>query len=173
MVRNMKDTIFAFSGQLIDIKKLKKDNFDVNNGTIFFMGIKLQGSSENEQEPLWFGQLKNGELDRSRPVYYLIGDKDSESQVLKVFIGNNTLLIRDYSILESSLGIKLEVKSKEAEQILNQEQEKKQQQEKSSSSSVISTAKLCPVLEDDVLMCPHGGRVQLKANKGKPFNKWL
>ncbi len=58
MVRNMKDTIFAFSGQLIDIKKLKKDNFDVNNGTIFFMGIKLQGSSENEQEPLWFGQLK-------------------------------------------------------------------------------------------------------------------
>ena len=87
---------------------------------------RVQGSSENEQEPLWFGQLKNGELDRSRPVYYLIGDKDSESQVLKVFIGNNTLLIRDYSILESSLGIKLEVKSKEAEQILNQEQEKKQ-----------------------------------------------
>ena len=123
-VCDMRDTIFSFNGQVIDVNKLIKDNFDIIGGTIFFMGIKLQGSSENEQEPLWFGQLKNGELDRSRPVYYLIGDKDSESQVLKVFIGNNTLLIRDYSILESSLGIKLEVKSKEAEQILNQEQEK-------------------------------------------------
>lgn len=55
------------------------------------------------------------------------------------------------------------------EQILNQEQEKKQQEEKSSSSSVVSTAMLCPVLEDDILMCPHGGQVQLKSNKGKPF----
>lgn len=31
MVKAMKDTIFAFNGQLIDINKLKKDNFDINN----------------------------------------------------------------------------------------------------------------------------------------------
>ncbi len=28
---------------------------------------------------------------------------------------------------------------------------------------------LYPVLEDDVIMCPHGGKVQLKSVKGKPF----
>ena len=130
MVRNMRDTIFAFNGQLIDIKKLKKDNFDISNGTIFFMGIKLQGSSEIEDKPLWFGELKNGDLDRSKPVYYLIGDKDSESQLLKVIIGNNTLLIRDYSILESSLGIKLDYQSEEAALIVNAEQYAKEQKEK-------------------------------------------
>lgn len=164
--------IFCKNGSLININTLaSKYKLDLKSKQvkIFFFGCLLTGSSENEHEPLWFGQLKNGELDRSRPVYYLIGDKDSESQVLKVFIGNNTLLIKDYSISDSSLGIKLEVKSKEAEQILNQEQSKKQEQEKTSSSSVVSTAKLCPVLEDDVLICPHGGTVQLKANKGKPF----
>ena len=32
-----------------------------------------------------------------------------------------------------------------------------------------SQAVLCPVLEDDIIMCPHGGRVQLKSVKGKPF----
>ena len=28
---------------------------------------------------------------------------------------------------------------------------------------------LYPVLEDDVIMCPHGGKVQLKSVKGKAF----
>ena len=32
-----------------------------------------------------------------------------------------------------------------------------------------SKAMLCPILEDDVLMCSHGGKVQLKSIKGKPF----
>lgn len=32
-----------------------------------------------------------------------------------------------------------------------------------------SQGMLSPVLEDDVLMCPHGGIVQLKSIKGKPF----
>ena len=164
--------IFCKNGSLININTLvSKYKLDLKSKQvkIFFFCCLLTGSSENEHEPLWFGELKNGELDRSKPIYYLIGDKDSESQLLKVIIGNNTLLIRDYSILESSLGIKLEVKSNESEQILNQEQSKKQEQEKTSSSSVVSTAKLCPVLEDDVLICPHGGKVQLTSNKGKPF----
>ncbi len=29
-------------------------------------------------------RIKECELDRSKPIYYLIGDKDSESQLLKV-----------------------------------------------------------------------------------------
>ncbi|RAX57036.1 hypothetical protein CCZ01_07480 [Helicobacter monodelphidis] len=33
----------------------------------------------------------------------------------------------------------------------------------------ISTAFLCPVLEDNELKCPHNGRVQLKSKKGKSF----
>ena len=82
----------VFNGQVIDVNKLIKDNFDIKGGTIFFMGIKLQGAAENENEPLWFGELNNGQLDSSKPIYYLIGDKDSESQLLKVYIGNRQQL---------------------------------------------------------------------------------
>ena len=37
------------------------------------------------------------------------------------------------------------------------------------SENTQSQTLLYPVLEDDVIMCPHGGRVQLKSIKGKPF----
>ncbi|MDE7314993.1 MAG: hypothetical protein K2N11_04745, partial [Mucispirillum sp.] len=164
----MRDTIFAFNSQIIDISKLKKENFDINNGTIFFMGIKLYGSSEIEDKPLWFGELKNGELDRSKPIYYLIGDKDSESQLLKVIIGNNTILIRDYSILESSLGIKLDYQSEEAALIVNAEQYVKEQQEMQSSQSS-SGQMLPPLLKGDKVICMHGGEVQLVSQDGEPF----
>ncbi|RDU61470.1 hypothetical protein CQA53_10100 [Helicobacter didelphidarum] len=33
----------------------------------------------------------------------------------------------------------------------------------------ISSAFLCPILEDNELKCPHNGRVKLKSNKGKSF----
>ena len=72
-----------FNGQVIDVNKLIKDNFDIKGGTIFFMGIKLQGASENENEPLWFGELNNDELDSSKPIYRLLGDKDNERQQLR------------------------------------------------------------------------------------------
>lgn len=171
-IYNDKVDIFCKNGSLINITSLSSTyRLDLCNKQvkIYFLGCLLTGSSEDENNPLWFGELNNGELDRSKPIYYLIGDKDSESQLLKVFIGNNTLIIRDYSILDSSLGIKLETKSEESKQILECEQRAKQEQEKLSSSSVVSTAMLCPVLEDDILMCPHGGQVQLKSIKGKPF----
>ena len=163
--------IFCKNGSLINISRLVsqyKLDLKEKQIKIFFLGCLLQGASENENEPLWFGELNNDELDSSKPIYYLIGDKDSESQLLRVYIGNNTLIIRNYSILDSSLGIKLEVKSEEAKYRLENEQ-KKREQKQQSNSSLLSTAMLCPVLEDDVLMCPHGGQVQLKSNKGKPF----
>ena len=37
------------------------------------------------------------------------------------------------------------------------------------SENTQSQTLLYPVLEDDVIMCPHGGKVQLKSVKGKPF----
>ena len=37
------------------------------------------------------------------------------------------------------------------------------------SENTQSQTLLYPVLEDDVIMCPHGGKVQLKSIKGKPF----
>lgn len=136
---------------------------------LFYKDQLISGAVEIESKPLWFGELKNGKLDTSKDAYYLIDDKNSKSQLLKIFKGSKFLLISNYSVLDSSLGIKLELRSIESKTILEQEKLDKQKLEESSKLSVSSSAMLCPVLEDDKLMCAHGGQVQLKSVKGKPF----
>ncbi|TQR48031.1 hypothetical protein DMC01_13205, partial [Campylobacter troglodytis] len=83
----------------------------------------------------------NNDLDETKPIYYLeydefdLNSRDSSkslnsnnsTQILQVFLNNHKLTILNYSILNSSLNIKLECKSKEANKIkeneINQQKE--------------------------------------------------
>ena len=68
---------------LIQINRMtgeNKESITEYNIKLFCYGRLVIGAAENENEPLWFGELNNGQLDSSKPIYYLIGDKDSESQ---------------------------------------------------------------------------------------------
>ena len=147
---------------------------------VFLDSILLNGSKETKSNPLFFGELdKEGVFIESKPVYHLIGEtdydtkdsKESFTQTLQIFLNNSTLTILNYSLLDSSLNIKLESKSTESKEIL--EREKAQKQKDSSltaqNDNVIATAFLHPILEDNELKCPHNGVVKLKSNKGKPF----
>ena len=94
------------------------------------------------------------------------------NSTLQIFLNDSTLTLLNYSLLDSSLNIKLECKSKESKAI--KEREKAQRDccdflQKSRNDDMISTAMLHPVLEDNEIKCPHGGVVKLKSNKGKPF----
>ncbi|RDU60591.1 hypothetical protein CQA53_10830, partial [Helicobacter didelphidarum] len=93
------------------------------------------------------------------------------TSTLQVFLHSSTLTILHYSLIHSSLHIKLECKSKESQEIEKKEKallESKAKDSKENKES-ISTAMLCPILEDNELKCPHNGRVKLKSNKGKSF----
>ena len=160
--------------------KQDKQSLDEYNIFVAFYGTILTGSKEIESNPLFFGELdKNGVFIESKPIYHLIGEtdydtkdsKESFTQTLQICLNNSTLTILNYSLLDSSLNIKLESKSKESKEIL--EREKAQKQKDSSltarNDNVIATAFLHPILEDNELKCPHNGVVKLKSNKGKPF----
>ena len=62
----------------------------------------------------------------SKPIYHLIGEsnydtkdsKESFTQTLQVFLDSNTLTLLNYSLLDSSLNIKLECNSSESKAIL-------------------------------------------------------
>ena len=168
---------------------------------VFLDSILLAGSKESPNNPLYFGSIDSkGEFIESKPVYYLIGEsnydtKDSKetfTQTLQVFLGSNTLTLLNYSLLDSSLNIKLECSSKESKEILEKEQTqmdchdllRKSRNDKinrnkdsrnddinnlTSNDNSQSTAMLHPVLEDNEIKCPHGGVVKLKSNKGKSF----
>ncbi len=93
------------------------------------------------------------------------------TSTLQVFLNNSTLTIHNYSLLDSSLNIKLKSTSKESREILEKEQTQREQIQRDSNSidSLTSTAFLHPILEDNELKCPHNGVVKLKSNKGKNF----
>ncbi len=113
-------------------------------------------------------------------MYHLIGEtdydtkdsKESFTQTLQIFLNNSTLTLLNYSLLDSSLNIKLECNSKESQAILEREKEQRKQQKQESQtkdSTSQSTSMLHPILEDNEVKCPHNGVVKLKSNKGKSF----
>ncbi|WP_254422444.1 lipase [Helicobacter bilis] len=194
-IHNERIDIFTKDTNTIDIQELAKayqdygitlDSLHSSNTQIFLYSQLLLGSKESPNNPLFFGELnKEGVFIESKPVYHLIGEIDSNSiestsnnidsnnslSTLQVFLGSNTLTLLNYSLIDSSLNIKLECNSKESKEILEKEQTQREQTQKESTpiDSLTSTAFLHPILEDNELKCPHNGVVKLKSNKGKPF----
>ena len=166
---------------ILDVIELQKEGYT----DIHFQGVHLLGGSESNKpyNECFFGELDSKDnnlgLDTLKPIYHLIGEidydtkdsKESFTQTLQVFLNGNTLTLLNYSLLDSSLNIKLECNSSESKAI--QEREKAQRNKDSSltasNDKSQSTALLHPILEDNEIKCPHNGVVKLKSNKGKPF----
>ena len=154
---------------------------------VFLDSLLLNGSKEIESNALYFGELDSKELDskldETKAIYYLESSNDEYNKessnslsTLHIFLNNSKLTILNYSLLHSSLNIKLECKSKESKEIAEKEKaisekqkEQKEQKDSNSMDSITSTAFLHPVLEDNELKCPHNGVAKLKSNKGKNF----
>ncbi len=191
--------IFTYNGDVFDCKDLLQDINNLTNQnkqdlqnyniSIFLESTLLTGGNESKSlgYECYFGTLDSKDsnlgLDESKPIYHLIGEIDSNSMestsnnkdsnnslsTLQVFLGSNTLTLLNYSLIDSSLNIKLEYNSKESKEILEREQIQREQIQKESTpiDSITSIAMLHPILEDNEIKCPHGGVVQLKSNLGK------
>ena len=144
--------------------KLTLDSLHSSNTQIFLYSQLLLGSKESPNNPLFFGELdKNGVFVESKPIYHLMSEidsnfiestsnnKDSNNSLstLQVFLGSNTLTLLNYSLIDSSLNIKLECNSKESKAILEREQTQREQIQRDSNpiDSLTSTAMLHPILE--------------------------
>ncbi|WP_257874589.1 hypothetical protein [Helicobacter sp. TUL] len=180
------EEIRAYPNQIIDCKVLESKGIDSLNSTIYFMGVELTGGTESNKpyNECFFGELDSKDsnlgLDESKPIYHLIGEVDSSSiestsnnrdsnnslSTLQVFLGSNTLTLLNYSLLDSSLNIKLECSSSESKEIAEREQTQREQIQRDSNSidSLTNTAMLHPILEDNEIKCPHNGVVKLKSN---------
>ena len=147
-IHNERIDIFTKDTNTIDIQELAKayqdygitlDSLHSSNTQIFLYSQLLLGSKESPNNPLFFGELnKEGVFIESKPVYHLIGEidydskdsKESFTQTLQIFLDSSTLTLLNYSLLDSSLNIKLECNSSESKAI--QEKEKAQAQRDSS-----------------------------------------
>ena len=188
------EEIRAYNNQTIDCKVLESKGIDSINSKLYFMGIELTGGTESTKpyNECFFGTLDSKDsnlgLDTLKPIYHLQAsdeiiestsnnrdssnaDSNNSLSTLQVFLGSNTLTLLNYSLLDSSLNIKLESNSKESQAIQEREKAQREQQKQDSKTqdSIQSTSMLHPILEDNEIKCPHNGVVKLKSNKGKSF----
>ena len=168
-----KETIFAYDNQIIDMEELASKNIDTLNSKLYFMGIELTGGieSSNPLSAYFFGTpdtKSNIGLDESKPIYHF-SPKDEEYNLgtLTIFLNSSTLTLLNYSLLDSTLNIKLTLTNKESKAKQQQAKAKTKQQTQPEQLKPLSTAMLHPILEDNEMKCSHGGVVQLQSNKGK------
>ena len=113
------------NNQTIDVKELERQGYT----DIHFQGVHLVGAQESTKpyHECFFGESDSqGEFIESKPVYRLIGEtdydtldsKESLTQTLCIFLNSNTLTLLNYSLLDSSLNIKLQCHSKESQEPL-------------------------------------------------------
>ena len=139
--------------------------------SLFFYSTLLTGSSEIQSNPFFFGTpdtKSNIGLDESKPIYHF-SPKDEENNLgtLTIFLNSCTLTLLNYSLLDSTLNIKLTLTNKESKAKQQQAKAKTKQQTQPEQLKPLSTAMLHPLLEDNEIKCPHNGVVQLQSNKGK------
>ena len=152
---NKEINIFAKDDDMLDCKIIHNElgkryniNIDEYRINLYFNEYLLTGSKETPNNPLFFGELdKEGVFRESKPVYHLQAsdeiiestsnnrdstntDSNNSLSTLQIFLNGNTLTLLNYSLLDSSLNIKLECSSSESKAI--QEREKEQAQRDSS-----------------------------------------
>ncbi|WP_199770043.1 hypothetical protein, partial [Helicobacter pullorum] len=97
-------------------------------------------------------------------------DESSGLGKLSIFYHSSTLTLLNYSIIDSSLNIKLECTSKESQKFLSNALSLKEKEYQSKTiQAQQSIATLHSLLENQEVKCIHGGKVILKSNKGKTF----
>ena len=140
---------------------------------VFLDSILLLGSKESPNNPLFFGELDSkGEFIESKPVYHLQAsdeiiestshnrdssnaDSNNSLSTLQIFLNDSTLTLLNYSLLDSSLNIKLECNSSESKEILEREKTQRDCHEANASANdnPQSTAMLYPIPEDSEKLC--------------------
>ncbi|WP_236096704.1 hypothetical protein [Helicobacter japonicus] len=166
-----KEIIKATNKQYIDLQILDSKNIDTLNSKLYFMGIELTGGTESPN-PLFqyfFGELdKDNTIKQDTPSYYF-SPKDEENNLgtLLIFLNASTLTLLNYSLIDSSLNIKLELTNKESKEKQDKATMQREQKQHKEQLKPLSIAMLHPILEDNEMKCIHGGVVQLKSNLGK------
>lgn len=151
-----------------DLDFIKFKDYDIH---IFLNSALLQGGKEVENKALFFGALDENESFKANvPAYHFNPEyEEFDLGTVTVFLNNTTLTLLNYSLVNESLNIKLELTNKESIRALEKAKQSLQEKAKQDEETKMSKASLYAVIESDIIKCPHNGQVILKSNKGKNF----
>ena len=145
----------------IDFTKLKTQ--------VYIMDKPLNTATEQSDYPLYFKKEEDGEESNSNLLSFAHQprDEDKDKGRLTIDYKNQRACVLNYSLLNKSLNIDLKPTNKETKESLERANERLNLEKRSSALSAGGTAFANPIIEDDVVVCPHGGHVILKSRAGK------
>ena len=151
---------------LNDIFKLDSKSMEQR---VYLGSMLLNTATEQSDYPLYFKNEEDGDGSNSNPLSFTHQPRDEEKDKgrLSVTYKNSQASILNYSLLQKSLNIDLKPTNKETKESLEKANERLSLEKQSSALSASGTAFANPIIEDDVVVCPHGGHVILKSRAGK------
>ena len=175
--------IFTKDKDIVDIDKIYekiRDKFGVENPEnykvdLFLNATLLKGANEAKDYKFGFTNFKDEKehdlfenKEDQKPFYYFSPrDDESSKGSLDITNKNTSIRVLGYDIDRGSLDVKLKRAN-------NDEKKEKQAQDREAvnhqsmpSGAVATNFTAHPVIEDDVITCPHGGQVVLKSKAGR------
>ena len=151
---------------LNDIFKLDSENMEQR---VYLGSMLLNTATEQSDYPLYFKKEEDGEESNSNLLSFAHQprDEDKDKGRLTIDYKNQRACVLNYSLLNKSLNIDLKPTNKETKESLERANERLNLEKRSSALSAGGTAFANPIIEDDVVVCPHGGHVILKSRAGK------
>ena len=182
VIRLEPNELMHISEGKVDILLRDKSIFDINQvgsdldigftklkTQVYIIDKPLNTATEQSDYPLYFKKEEDGEESNSNSLSFSHQPRDEEKDKgrLSVSYKNSQASILNYSLLNKSLNIDLKPTNKETKESLERANERLNLEKKSSAASAGGTAFANPIIEDDVVVCPHGGHVILKSRAGK------
>ena len=175
--------IFTKDKDIVDIERVYekiRDKFGVENPEnykvdLFLNATLLKGANEAKDYKFGFTNFKDEKehdlfenKEDQKPFYYFSPrDDESSKGSLDITNKNTSIRVLGYDIEMGSLDIKLKRAN-------NDEKKEKQAQDREAVNhqsmplgAVATNFTAHPVIEDDVITCPHGGKVVLKSKAGR------
>ena len=175
--------IFTKDKDIVDIERIYdkiRDKFGVENPEnykvdLFLNATLLKGANEAKDYKFGFTNFKDEKehdlfenKEDQKPFYYFSPrDDESSKGSLDITNKNTSIRVLGYDIDRGSLDVKLKRAN-------NDEKKEKQAQDREAvnhqnmpSGAVATNFTAHPVIEDDVITCPHGGQVVLKSKAGR------
>ena len=151
---------------LNDIFKLDSKSMEQR---VYLGSMLLNTATEQSDYPLYFKKEEDGEESNSNTLSFSHQprDEDKDKGRLTIDYKNQRACVLNYSLLNKSLNIDLKPTNKETKESLEKANERISLEKQSSALSASGTAFANPIIEDDVVVCPHGGHVILKSRAGR------
>ena len=164
--------IFLRDKSIFDINQVGSDldiDFTKLKTQVYIIDKPLNTATEQSDYPLYFKKEEDGEESNSNSLSFSHQprDEDKDKGRLTIDYKNQRACVLNYSLLNKSLNIDLKPTNKETKESLEKANERLNLEKKNSAVSAGGTAFANPIIEDDVVVCPHGGHVILKSRAGK------